>query len=115
MEPNTYLKTRKEERTEYFATLTNRAHSAFINVVQVLTFGDMRYIDYLRAHPEDLKLTFAYIVKDCGPGSFCRIVVCNNEEELDRAMYSGEDWLVTELWEEKREINITEQMIAKAS
>lgn len=115
MEPNTYLKTRKEERTEYFVTLTNKAHSAFINAVQVQAFGDMCYIEHLKAHPEDLKLTFAYIIKDCDPGYFCKLIVCNDEEELNRTMNYGEDWLVTELWEEKREINITEQMIAKAS
>ena len=115
MEPNVYLKTHKEEHTEYFVTLTNKAHSAFINNVQVITSDDMCYIDHLKAHPEDLKLTFAYIAKDCDPGYFCRLIVCRNEEALNRTMNYGEDWLVTELWEEKREINITEQMIAKAS
>lgn len=111
MEKGTYFRTREQEQVKYYANLTNSAHSAFMYNVEVLTHGDNRYLDYLKAHPNDLKLTIAHILPEY-PFSACGIIVCRDEDELNSLLKVSHDWLVTELWQEKQQIHITEQMIA---
>lgn len=105
--------TTKKEETKYFANLTNIAHSCNIPNVEINNYGAEQYItEYLKEHPEDLKITFAYLNKDLLHGSFCRIIVCRDKNEFERVFRAGEDWLVTKIWKENREITITSQLIA---
>lgn len=109
---NDIMNTRKEEETKYFANLTNMAHSGNILNVEINSYNSEQYINYLKDHPEDLKLTFAYLNKDHLPSSSCSIIVCRDKNEFEHVFHTGEDWLVTKIWKENREITITNHLIA---
>ena len=106
--------TRKEKRTLYFADLANRNKSGFIYNVQVLTYGILDYINYLKEHPEDLKLTMATGVTVNNNGTSCRIIVCRDQNEMDRLMKMGDEWFVTNLWQEQQTITTKSTTIAKS-
>ena len=106
--------TKKEKRMVYFVHLANRNKSGFIYDVQVPIHDNLDYINYLKKHPEDLKLTIATGVTVNNNGIYCRIIVCRDQNEMDRLMKIGDEWFVTNLWQEQQTITTKSTTIAKS-
>ena len=98
-------KTMNYERVNYYVNIVSKnfgTHCSGIKVSFCSTYNIEGKIKRLAEHPEDLKLTVAYLNRF---DNNCSLVICQNEEDVIRTLnQESNTWRVKELWVETEQI-----------